>query len=69
MGRLISTGRAGDFDKIYDSLVNAFAGLDDKQCLDLSAALLVTLANHIGDERIIEESIGIAKESLEDHPA
>lgn len=66
MGRLISTGRAGDFDKIYDSLVNAFAGLDDEQCLDLSAALLVTLANHIGDERIIEESIGIAKESLED---
>ena len=66
MGRLISTGRAGDFDKIYDSLVNAFARLDDEQCLDLSAALLVTLANHIGDERIIEESIGIAKESLED---
>ena len=66
MGRLISTGRAGDFDKIYDSLVNAFAGLDDEQCLDLSAALLVTLTNHIGDERIIEESIGIAKESLED---
>lgn len=66
MGRLISTGRAGDFDKIYDGLVNAFAELDDEQCLDLSAALLVTLANHIGDERIIEEAIEIAKESLED---
>lgn len=66
MGRLISTGRAGDFDKIYDSLVNAFAGLDDEQCLDLSAALLVTLTNHIGDERIIKEAIEIAKESMED---
>lgn len=66
MGRLISTGRAGDFDKIYDSLVNAFAGLDDEQCLDLSAALLVALTNHIGDERIIKEAIEIAKESMED---
>ena len=66
MGRLISTGRAGDFDKIYDCLVNAFAGLDDEQCLDLSAALLVTLANHIADERVVREAIEIAKESLND---
>lgn len=66
MKRLISTGRAGEFDKIYDNLVNAFAGLDDEQCLDLSAALLVTLANHVGDEGVIKEAIEIAKESLND---
>lgn len=66
MNRLISTGRAGEFDKIYDNLVNAFEGLDDEQCLDLSAALLVALANHVGDERVINEAIEIAKESLND---
>ena len=66
MNRLISTGRAGEFDKIYDNLVNAFEGLDDEQCLDLSAALLVALANHVGDERVIDEAIEIAKESLND---
>lgn len=66
MGRLISTGRAGDFDRTYDNLVDAFAGLDDEQCLDLSAALLVALANHVGDERIVREAIEIAKESLND---
>lgn len=66
MNRLISTGQAGEFDKIYDNLVNAFEGLDDEQCLDLSAALLVALANHVGDERVIDEAIEIAKESLND---
>ena len=66
MDRLISTGRAGEFDKIYDNLVEAFEGLDDEQCLDLSAALLIALANHVGDERVIDEAIAIAKESLND---
>ena len=66
MDKLNSVGKAGDFDRIYDDVVEAFADLNEEQCLELAAALLIVLANHVGDEKIIQEAIEIAKESLDD---
>ena len=66
MGKLNLGGKAGGFDRIYDDIVEAFAGLNEEQCLELSAALLIVLANHVGDEKVVQEAIKIAKESLDD---
>ena len=47
-------------------IVEAHRGLDDAQSADLDAALMLILANHIGDLDVLREAIDLAKQSMAD---
>jgi hypothetical protein len=47
-------------------IVEAHRGLSDAQSADLDAALVLILANHIGDLEVLREAIELAKRRLVD---
>ena len=55
-----------DPDAAYRVLVEAHRGLSDEQSADLDAALVLILANHIGDLGVLEEAIALAKRRMLD---
>lgn len=66
MAGLNSFGPDGEIDQMYFEIVGAFMGLDDNDSLEFSAALIVILANRIGDQQVVRESIAAAKQAVED---
>ena len=55
-----------DPDSAYRLIVEAHRGLDDAQSGALDAALVLVLANHIGDAEVLREAIALAKRRLPD---
>jgi uncharacterized protein DUF2783 len=55
-----------DPDAAYRLIVEAHRGLSDPQSADLDAALVLVLANHIGDLEVLREAIELAKRRLMD---
>ncbi len=51
-------------DAFYDSLVRAHRGLSDGQSDLLHARLVLLLANHIGDLRVLDEAIALARDGV-----
>ncbi|GAB6079305.1 MAG: DUF2783 domain-containing protein [Hydrogenophilus thermoluteolus] len=51
-------------DDFYAMLIEAHRDLSDEQSALLNARLVLLLANHIGDLRILEEAITAAKADL-----
>ncbi|MFQ8432532.1 DUF2783 domain-containing protein [Amaricoccus sp. W119] len=50
--------RADDF---YAKLIAAHEGLSDDESMALNARLILTLANHVGDQQALEEALRIAR--------
>ena len=48
-------------DDAFRAIVEAHRGLSDAQSADLDAALVLILANHIGDIAVLREAITLAK--------
>ena len=48
-------------------IVEAHRGLSDEQSAVLDAALVLVLANHIGDADVLRDAIALAKRRLPDH--
>ena len=48
-------------DDAFRAIVEAHRGLNDEQSADLDAALVLVLANHIGDRKVLTEAIGCAR--------
>jgi hypothetical protein len=48
-------------DDFYDLLIAGHAGLSDAQSDSLNARLVLLLANHIGDLRVLREAIAAAR--------
>jgi uncharacterized protein DUF2783 len=48
-------------DDAFRMIVEAHRGLGDAQSGDLDAALVLILANHIGDIDVLREAIALAK--------
>jgi hypothetical protein len=48
-------------DDAFRMIVEAHRGLSDAQSADLDAALVLVLANHIGDLDVLREAIELAK--------
>ena len=48
-------------DDAFRALVEAHRGLSETQSADLDAALVLVLANHIGDLDVLREAILLAK--------
>jgi hypothetical protein len=57
----LSTGsNFTDPDAAYRLIVEAHRGLTEAQSADLDAALVLVLANHIGDLDVLREAIALA---------
>ena len=48
-------------DDFYEALIEAHNGLTDEQSEALNARLILLLANHIGDLRVLREALLAAK--------
>ena len=48
-------------DDFYEALIDAHNGLTDEQSEALNARLILLLANHIGDLRVLREALQAAK--------
>ncbi|MET0906934.1 MAG: DUF2783 domain-containing protein [Tardiphaga sp.] len=53
-----------DPDSAYRRIVEAHRGLGDEQSALLDAALVLILANHVGDIDVLDEAIALAKRRL-----
>jgi hypothetical protein len=53
-----------DPDGLYAAIIEAHAGLSDADSAALNARLVLLLANHIGDEAVLREALGIARKSI-----
>ena len=53
-------------DDAFRMIVEAHRGLSDGQSADLDAALVLVLANHIGELEVLREAIELAKRRLVD---
>lgn len=47
-------------DNFYQKLIDLHDGKSDAESMKINAKLVLLLANHIGDERIIDEAMAIA---------
>ena len=53
-------------DDAFRAVVEAHRGLSDEQSADLDAALVLILANHIGDLDVLREAIALAQRRMAD---
>lgn len=60
---LVTTSQFKDPDSAFVMLVEARRGLSEQQAAALDAALVLILANHIGDAGILKEAIDLARQS------
>jgi hypothetical protein len=51
-------------DGFYAAIIEAHAGLSDAESAALNTRLVLLLANHIGDEAVLREALGVARKSL-----
>jgi hypothetical protein len=61
---LSTSSNFADPDAAYRQIVEAHRGLGDAQSAALDAALVLILANHIGDVDVLGEAIALAKRRL-----
>ena len=65
MGLSTSSNFAGP-DDAFRMVVEAHRGLSETQSADLDAALVLVLANHIGDIDVLREAIALARRRMVD---
>jgi Protein of unknown function (DUF2783) len=53
-------------DDAFRAVVEAHRGLSDEQSADFDAALVLILANHIGDIDVLREAIALARRPVLD---
>lgn len=53
-----------DPDAAYRMIVEAHRGIDDEQSASLDAALVLILANHIGDLDVLRDAVSLAKKRV-----
>lgn len=51
-------------DDAFRAIVEAHRGLSDAESADLDAALVLVLANHIGDIEVLRQAIELAKQRM-----
>jgi hypothetical protein len=54
-------------DDAFRLVVEAHRGLDDETSAALDTALVLILANHIGDIAVLREAVALAKRGLADN--
>ena len=56
-------------DDFYEALIDSHRGLDDAQSQAVNARLILLLANHIGDLRVLHEALTAARQGAAVRPA
>ena len=51
-------------DDAFRAIVEAHRGLSEAQSADLDAALVLILANHIGDLEVLREALALARRQM-----
>lgn len=51
-------------DEFYEALIDAHRGLSEEQSAMLDARLVLLLANHIGDLRVLREALAAARRGV-----
>ncbi|MVW70210.1 MULTISPECIES: DUF2783 domain-containing protein [unclassified Bordetella] len=51
-------------DAFYQTLIETHQGLSDEQSAEMNAALVLLLANHIGDMEIIHDALARARRAI-----
>jgi len=51
-------------DDAFRAIVEAHRGLSDEESADLDAAMVLILANHIGDLDVLREAIDLARRRM-----
>lgn len=64
MSALITDSQFSDPDRAYRALIDAHRGLPDEESAALNSRLVLILANHIGDQSVLQEAIALAKQSM-----
>ena len=64
MTALSTTSNFASPDDAYRAIVEAHRGLTDDQSAALDTALVLILANHIGDISVLREAVDLAKRRL-----
>jgi hypothetical protein len=64
MTTLDTSSRFADPDSAYRALIEAHRGLSDEQSAALNAALVLILANQLGDMAALEDALALARKSL-----
>lgn len=52
-------------DTFYQALLDAHQDLEETQSRELNAALILVLANHIGDMEVLRQALDVARESVQ----
>ncbi len=55
-------------DDFYELLIESHRGLDDASSRLLNARLILLLANHVGDLRVLREALAAARAGVPDVP-
>ena len=64
MSELTTTPRLEAPDDFYERLVALHRDLDDAQSARVNAKLILLLANHIGDARVLAQALTAAREDV-----
>jgi hypothetical protein len=62
--RLDTSPRLSDADAAYRAIIDAHRGLTESESADLNAALVLVLANQLGDLAILQEALALAHATL-----
>jgi hypothetical protein len=65
MTPLLTESRFPDPDRAYRTLIEAHRGLTDEESAALNTRLVLALANHIGDQAVLQEAIAFVRQSME----
>ena len=57
MADLVTDSRFPDPDTAYRALIDAHRGLSEEESAQLNTQLVLILANHIGDQQVLEQAI------------
>lgn len=58
---LIRSAQIADPDGFYEELMASLRGLDDDQAALMNSRLVLILANHIGDRRVLRQALALAR--------
>ncbi|WP_341898140.1 DUF2783 domain-containing protein [Ferrovibrio terrae] len=61
MGKLNTEPNLADGDAVYAALVKMTEGMDDTAAMKAMAKLVLLLANHVGDDAVLNEAMTIAR--------
>ena len=64
MTALVTDSHFPDPDRAYRALIEAHRGLSEEESAALNSRLVLILANHIGDQAVLQEALALAKRSM-----